>query len=159
MAALLSGTEGLIYIIVPKYKWFFATGFYIDKLDGTIKDEFWRSKTKEWQQEQEQIRSRLASPEQANRAYFEAGVKILEFANRAYSLYLQQTPREQRRLLNVLLSNCTLTNRSLRPNYKKPFDLLTQRVKNEDWLTFFFLTFALTLLHPSHSSSWALKRP
>ena len=107
---------------------------YIDKVDGTITEEFWRGKAMEWQLEQEQIRSRLATHEKANRAYFEEGIKILELANRAYSLYVQQTPHEQRRLLNVLLSNCTLTNGSLRPTYKKPFDVLAQRVKNEEWL-------------------------
>jgi hypothetical protein len=106
---------------------------YTDKLDGTISEDFWKNKTTEWRQEQEKIRQRLESHENANQAYFEEGIKILELANRAYSLYIQQPPQEQRRLLNVLLSNCTLTNGTLCPTYKKPFDLLVQRVKNEEW--------------------------
>jgi hypothetical protein len=37
-------------------------------------------------------------------------------------------------MLNILVSNCTLTNGSLCPTYRKPFDVLARRVKNEDWL-------------------------
>ena len=107
---------------------------YTDKLDGTISEEYWKAKTQDWKQEQEGIRRELEKYEQANSAYFEEGVKILELANRAYSLYIQQSPHEQRRLLDVLLSNCTLTNGSLCPTYKKPFDVLAQRVNNEEWL-------------------------
>ncbi|HBP90846.1 MAG TPA: recombinase family protein [Nitrospiraceae bacterium] len=107
---------------------------YVDKLDGTVSEEFWRNKTTEWKHEQDQIGERLEAHKTANRAYYEDGIKILELANRAYSLYIQQSPHEQRRLLNVLLSNCTLTNGTLCPTYKIPFDLLAKRVKNEDWL-------------------------
>ncbi len=107
---------------------------YVDKLDGTVSEEFWRNKTTEWKREQDQIGERLEAHKTSNRAYYEDGIKILELANRAYSLYVQQSPHEQRRLLNVLLSNCTLTNGNLCPTYRKPFDLLAQRVKNEEWL-------------------------
>ena len=110
---------------------------YTDKLDGTITEEFWRAKTKEWKQEEEGIRQELAKYEQANSAYFAEGLQILDFANCPYSLYLQQSLHEQRQLLNVLLLNCTLTNGSLCPTYKKPFDVLAQRVKNEEWLAWF----------------------
>jgi len=81
-----------------------------------------------------QIGDRLEAHKTTNRAYYEDGIKILELANRAYSLYVQQSPHEQHRLLNVLLWNCNLTNGTLCSTYKKPFDLLAQRVKNEEWL-------------------------
>jgi len=37
-------------------------------------------------------------------------------------------------LLRIVLSNCTIDAVNLDPTYKKPFDLIFQRVKNEGWL-------------------------
>ena len=35
------------------------------------------------------------------------GFKILELANKAYFLYLKQTPEEKAKLLKMVLSNCS----------------------------------------------------
>ena len=107
---------------------------YIDKLDRTITEEFWRSKSEHWRLEQQQIRIQLEAHEKANRSYFDEGVHILELANKAYSLYVAQPRHEQRRLLNTILSNCELKNGTLTATYKKPFDLLAKRLEKEDWL-------------------------
>jgi site-specific DNA recombinase len=61
-------------------------------------------------------------------------VRILELANKAYFLYLKQPPAEKAKLLRIVLSNCKVDAVSVYPTYRKPFDLIFQRVKNEEWL-------------------------
>jgi hypothetical protein len=60
-------------------------------------------------------------------------VRILELANKAYSLYLTRTPAEQAKLLRIVLSNCSVDAVNLHPTYRKPFDLILKRVKTEEW--------------------------
>ncbi len=69
----------------------------------------------------------------ANTNYFEQGIYILELAQKAYSLYLKQILSQKRRLLNLLLSNCTLDDGKLDPTYKRPFDLLAKGPNRSEW--------------------------
>jgi len=62
------------------------------------------------------------------------GVRILELANKAYFLYLKQPPAEKAKLLRIVLSNCKIDAASVGPTYRKPFDVIFQRVRKEEWL-------------------------
>lgn len=57
------------------------------------------------------------------------GVLLLELANRAVDLFEKQVPREKRRLLDFVLSNCTWANGKLTVEYRQPFEMLA--VTNE----------------------------
>jgi hypothetical protein len=59
--------------------------------------------------------------------------RILELANKAYFLYVRQNHTEKAKLLKLLLSNCAIHAVSVYPTYRKPFDLIFQRVKAEEW--------------------------
>ena len=59
--------------------------------------------------------------------------RIFELANRAYFLYVTRNAAERGHLLNSVLLNCTTNGVSLWPTYRKPFDLIFQRAKNEEW--------------------------
>lgn len=107
---------------------------YLDKLDGNINEEFWQEKSNEWRTEQQGIREKIQWHENANVNYFDQGVQILELAHSAYPLYLKQENFEKRKLLDVLLSNCTLTDGIPCPTYRKPFDILVRGLQNEDLL-------------------------
>jgi hypothetical protein len=48
-------------------------------------------------------------------------------------LYKNQPPDQRNKFLKILLSNCTLQDGSLRPIYKKPFDILAMGVKTGKW--------------------------
>jgi hypothetical protein len=61
-------------------------------------------------------------------------VRILELANKAYFLYPKQPLAEKAKLLRIVLSNCKIDATSVDPTYRKPFDLIFQRVRNEEWL-------------------------
>jgi hypothetical protein len=59
--------------------------------------------------------------------------KILELANSAYFLYLRQSDEERAKLLRIVLSNCAPDAARLYPTYRKPFDLILAKTKNEEW--------------------------
>jgi hypothetical protein len=45
--------------------------------------------------------------QEADKSYADEGVQLLELARKAQTLFDRQEPREKRRLLDFLLSNCT----------------------------------------------------
>jgi hypothetical protein len=59
--------------------------------------------------------------------------RIFELANRAHFLYLTRNSAERGQLLKSVLWNCATDGVNLIPTYRKPFDLIFQRVKTEDW--------------------------
>ena len=102
---------------------------YEDKLLGIISEDFWERKSQKWQDELAEITCKIESHNNADVNYFETGAKILELANNAYDMYLVQSRHEQRKLLNIILSNCTFFRGTLYPTYKKPFDILAKRAQ------------------------------
>jgi hypothetical protein len=107
---------------------------YLDKLDGRISEAFWSRKSTEWQAEERQILDSIQSLRVAKPARLLDAARILELANKAYFLYLKQSPTEKAKLLRMVLSNCAIDAVSLYPTYRKPFDLIFQRTKTEGWL-------------------------
>ena len=68
----------------------------------------------------------MATLERASTASLETGIQVIELASQVYDLYIHQEPADQRRMLDVVPSNCTLTDEGLTPGYRKPFGLLAQ---------------------------------
>ena len=107
---------------------------YIDKLDGTISDKFWKSKNAEWHTEEAQILASLSSLNAfKDRQSALDATKILELANKACFLYLGQSATEKAKLLRIVLSNCRIDAANLYPTYRRPFDLISRRVKTKEW--------------------------
>ena len=108
---------------------------YVDKLDGKIAEEFWERKSAEWQEEERRILSarRAVNTQPAERLLDAA--RILELANKAYSLYLRQGPPERSKLLRIVLSNCSIDAVNVYPAYRNPFDLIFKRTKSKEWWT------------------------
>jgi hypothetical protein len=108
---------------------------YSDKLDGRISEDFWKRKSEEWQQEEQQVLLAFDGMHKATASDRVLTIKqILELANKAYFLYVRQEPEEQAKLLKMIVSNCAVDRTSLYPAYRKPFDLIFQAAKNENWL-------------------------
>jgi site-specific DNA recombinase len=107
---------------------------YLDKLDGKITEAFWLAKSSEWNREEQQILAALDGLKLQNPEKLLDGVRTLELANKAYFLYLKQPPAEKAKLLRIVLSNCKINAASLDPTYRKPFDLIFERVQKEEWL-------------------------
>ncbi len=58
--------------------------------------------------------------------------KILELAHKEYFLYLTPNPAEHGHLLKMVILNWRNGWRSLTPTYRKPFDMIFQRARNEE---------------------------
>jgi site-specific DNA recombinase len=106
---------------------------YMDKLDGKISEEFWTRKSAEWLAEEQQVLFAMQGLDNAKPERIVDAVRTLELANKAHFLYVNQCPAEKAKLLKMVLSNCTVDAVSVFPSYKKPFDLIFARVKNEEW--------------------------
>lgn len=77
---------------------------------------------------EEVLDSKLAEIVKAIQIDFDVADWIIE---RAHSLYLTKETTEKRKLLNCVLSNCTLDGVTLYPTYKKPFDMIAEGVKTK----------------------------
>ena len=102
---------------------------YQDKLDGKLPEAFWERNMGEWHEDEQRIQSALARLQAPTTDRMLDTKRILELANKAYSLYLTQNPAEQARLLRMVLLNCAVDGVSVQPTYRKPFDLIFQRAK------------------------------
>lgn len=122
---------------------------YVDKLDGVIDTDFFEKMSNQWRAEQNRCQREIDRHQSADRSYMDEGVQLLELTQNAQKLFERQPPRQKRRLLNFLLSNCTWENGEVVATFRQPFDLLaettaiaahgeagntTSLAKNEIWL-------------------------
>jgi site-specific DNA recombinase len=106
---------------------------YLDKLDGKITEELWSRKSPEWQAEEQQIQMAMHALADIKPERMLDAVRILELANKAYFLYVKQSPAEKAKLLGLVLSNCAIDAASIYPTYRKPFDVIFASAKNGEW--------------------------
>jgi len=128
-----------------------VNAMYVDKLDGRVDAAFFDRMSGEWRNEQNRCLREIERHEAAEQSYMEEGVQILELARNARSLFERQRPREKRRLLNFMLSNCSWEDGRVIATLRQPFDLLAktnaipayratgkmaEAAKREIWLAF-----------------------
>jgi site-specific DNA recombinase len=99
---------------------------YVDKLDGVVDAAFFEKMSTQWRDEQNRCLREIERHQSADQSYMEEGVQLLELARNAQKLFEQQEPREKRRLLNFVLSNCTWEDGQVVANFRQPFDLLAE---------------------------------
>ena len=99
---------------------------YVDKLDGLVDAAFFEKMSNEWREAQNRCLREIERHQEADKSYMDEGVQLLELARKAQELFAQQEPREKRRLLNFLLSNCTWEDGEVVATFRQPFDLLAE---------------------------------
>ena len=102
---------------------------YEDKLDGQLSPASFQEKANGWRQDMAHIRSDLSRHENADRAYTEEGIALLELASMALELYESQDAPEKRRLLDFLCLNTEFRGDTLVVRWKKPFDGIVQSIE------------------------------
>ena len=107
---------------------------YDDKLEGKIDEDFWTRKQAEYREQEREMEASLFSLKLAVTSDHVLTIeRVFELANKAHFLYLTRTLVERGQLLKSVLLNCTTDGVSLSPAYRKPFDLIFHRAKNEEW--------------------------
>jgi site-specific DNA recombinase len=81
---------------------------------------------RQWREEQSRCLNDIERHQCAEQSYMDEGVQLLELARNAQRLFAKQEPREKRRLLNFLLSNCTWEDGEVVATFRQPFDLLAE---------------------------------
>jgi hypothetical protein len=103
---------------------------YVDKLDGLVDAAFFERMSNQWREEQNRCLREIDRLQAADRSYMDEGVQLLELARNAQRLFAKQEPREKRRLLNFLLSNCIWEDGEVVATFRQPFDLLAETVES-----------------------------
>ncbi|WP_074974978.1 recombinase family protein [Nitrosospira multiformis] len=99
---------------------------YVDKLDGVVDSAFYNKMSNQWRDELNRCQHEIDRLQNADKSYMDEGVKILELASNAQKLFEKQEPRQKRRLLNFLLSNCSWDDGEVTATFRQPFDLLAE---------------------------------
>ena len=98
-----------------------------------MSQEFWERRTREWQSRQLQLLSSIEQHQKADHFYLEEGARIMRLAQRAYDLWVAQPQTEKRKLLDILLLNCTFDGEKLSATYRKPFCWLAEESLCSIW--------------------------
>ena len=122
---------------------------YEDRIERRIDLPFFERKSQQWRDEQSAIRRDIERHQTATESFMEAGVRIVELAQKLHSMFVNQPAHEKRRLLDFVVSNCSWKDGLLTPTFRQPFDILAvavaknlpsetlsevSTVKNENWL-------------------------
>jgi site-specific DNA recombinase len=122
---------------------------YVDKLDGLVDTAFFEKMSNQWRDEQNRCQREIDRHQNADKSYKDEGVALLDLARNAQKLFAKQEPREKRRLLKFLLSNCAWEDGEVVATFRQPFDMLAETAtasahnggretaksaKNEIWL-------------------------
>src|SRR5450759_3065668 len=101
---------------------------YLDKLDGRIDAAFFDRKAADWRREQDGILRNIQVQQDADQSYIEDGIQLLELASDAHELFLEQEPKEKRRLLAFMVSSASWKEGELSVNLRQPFNLIWNAV-------------------------------
>ena len=101
---------------------------YLDKLDGRIDAAFFDRKAIEWRREQDARLRNIQVHQDADQSYIEDGIQLLELASEAHQLFLEQEPKEKRRLLGFMVSSASWKGGDLSVNLRQPFNLIRDGV-------------------------------
>jgi hypothetical protein len=99
---------------------------YVDKLDGLVDTAFYEM-SNQWRHEQNRCQREIERHQNADKSCRDEGVALLDLARNAQILFAKQEPREKRRLLNFVLSNCTWEDGEVATNVIQPFDIFVEK--------------------------------
>lgn len=106
---------------------------YMDKLDGNITEEFWRKQTEKWSHDKAALSAQLAGFQQSDVQHLDNANLIFELAKKASGLFKRANHEQKRKLMEMLFSNCVLTDRNLDLKLRSPYDLILESAKTGNW--------------------------
>jgi site-specific DNA recombinase len=78
---------------------------YIDKLDGTISQDYFDRMSEAFRKEQRDLLHKIEQHQSAHETYLEEGVRLLELAQKAVILYEKQEMKEKRKLIDFVVAH------------------------------------------------------
>jgi len=106
---------------------------YLDKLDKKISEDFWKSNSKKWTDEKEELTMKLLAHQKADSNYIEKASSVLELAGKASELFKKQNSEQKRRLITMIVSNCSYKDENLDIQLKPVFNMIFKSKKTSKW--------------------------
>lgn len=100
---------------------------YTDRVDGVLTVDEYRERAGGWRERQMAIREEIRRHELADTVYLEEASRILELAQKAHQLYLDQPDlHEKRKLIDLVVSKVVISDNGAVWNLKEPFQTLSK---------------------------------
>ena len=99
---------------------------YLDKLDGTISEQFWLERHNQWTMELMHLQSTIEAYEKSNIDFMGNGINILNLLTNIEKTYLLSDIDGKKQILNTVLQNSYLKDGKLSYTYKKPFNIFAK---------------------------------
>lgn len=106
---------------------------YLDKLDGAISETFWKYNASKWLEEKEDHTIKLLALQRADTYYLDSATIILELAKKAAELFKTRTADQKRRMVDLLVSNCSYKDGNIDVMLKPVFQELLVSSKTGNW--------------------------
>ena len=106
---------------------------YLDKVDGKISEEFWQTHTKKWITDKDEMSMKLVSTQRADANYLENANFILELAKNAAQWFKNGNSEKKRRILDILISNCSYRDGNIDVELKSAFGAILENTKTRNW--------------------------
>lgn len=106
---------------------------YLDKLDKKISEEFWSTHSKKWLEEKEQLAAKLLAAQKADSHYLENANLILELVKKAAGLFKTQNSDQKRKMISLLVSNCSYKDETLDVELKPVFHMVLKSKQTGNW--------------------------
>jgi site-specific DNA recombinase len=107
---------------------------YQDRLRGLIDEGHWRSMSGEWRAEELRLSAALQDASSSDMSStLDLIGETFELAQVDHNKWLKWSDNDRARIAKTVLSNCSTNGVSLAFDYRKPFDLIVDRAKNEEW--------------------------
>lgn len=106
---------------------------YLDKLDGKISEEFWKTHSQKWSAEKEQLLAKLLAVQKADTHYLDNARFIIELAKSASGLFKNGNAAEKRRIIDMLVSNCSYKDGNIDVELKPVFGMVFETAKTRNW--------------------------
>ncbi len=107
---------------------------YDAKFDGTLSEDIFRAKENEYQNELISLKAQMEEFTQENQNYLEDAETTLELCKQLKFLYDAGSLEEKAGLAKIVASNYSLTDGTLYPQMRKPFDLVAKGLSSSEWL-------------------------
>lgn len=98
---------------------------YVDKVDGNIPEEFWKSQNRIWHAEKDELYERLKKINEFDNQFYTNAETLLKWCKNSHDIFKKGTAEDKRFIAKIVLSNMTYKDKklSLEP-YSLFFDML-----------------------------------
>ena len=107
---------------------------YDAKFDNQIPEDTFKLKEREYNSQLREIDSQIQSLQTKNPNSYENLIRTLELSKCLYPQYVRAIPEKKAKMLKLVASNYTLSNVSICPKYRKPFDIIAKGLSRPNWL-------------------------